>query len=349
MNLLKSYIQFLMLLWTILPVLPVLASDTDPSVVSVEKTFTVQMDKSKDCQALSQYSLLVKGIDSGLHPVGCDPSNKKLTFELQRDPAAQNSSADVAWKAMLGSPWDSEKGFQRSMNFTVTQPAASGVIAVSSGTFTLALLKPAKALLGSLIVIVVLISLFYLGSHSGLVRDQGNPGTKLQDRSFSLARVQMAWWFAIILACYIFLWVVTGDMTVLSSQALGLMGISGASGLVSAGLDKGKKTVFPISEGKFFDDILTDADGVTLHRFQMLVMTVVLGIMFVIHVATQLSMPDFDSNTLALMGISAGTYLGFKVPEQQINAPDNGKQAGNSTVKDDPKSGYEPAPDSPSK
>jgi len=27
-------------------------------------------------------------------------------------------------------------------------------------------------------------------------------------------------------------------------------------------------------------------------------------------------MPDFDTTTLALMGISSGTYLGFKIPEK---------------------------------
>jgi hypothetical protein len=28
------------------------------------------------------------------------------------------------------------------------------------------------------------------------------------------------------------------------------------------------------------------------------------------------ALPDFDAPLLALMGISSGTYLGFKIPEQ---------------------------------
>jgi len=28
-------------------------------------------------------------------------------------------------------------------------------------------------------------------------------------------------------------------------------------------------------------------------------------------------MPEFDNTLLALMGISSGTYLGFKIPEQR--------------------------------
>ena len=54
-----------------------------------------------------------------------------------------------------------------------------------------------------------------------------------------------------------------------------------------------------------------------LHRLQMLVWTVILGIVFVLKVLSNLAMPEFDATLLALMGISSGTYLGFKFPEQQ--------------------------------
>ena len=70
------------------------------------------------------------------------------------------------------------------------------------------------------------------------------------------------------------------------------------------------------SEG-FLKDILTDATGVSFHRFQMFVWTLVLGVIFIISVWTRLSMPEFGATLLALLGISAGTYLGFKIPENQ--------------------------------
>jgi len=72
----------------------------------------------------------------------------------------------------------------------------------------------------------------------------------------------------------------------------------------------------PVSKN-FFDDILTDVDGITLHRFQMVIWTFVLGIMFGLGVYRNLAMPEFNATLLALMGISAGTYLGFKIPERQ--------------------------------
>lgn len=71
----------------------------------------------------------------------------------------------------------------------------------------------------------------------------------------------------------------------------------------------------PSREGFIFD-ILSDDNGVSFHRFQMFVWTVVLGIFFVITALATLAMPDFSTTLLGLMGISAGTYLGFKIPEK---------------------------------
>ena len=72
----------------------------------------------------------------------------------------------------------------------------------------------------------------------------------------------------------------------------------------------------PVSES-FLKDLLTDANGVTLHRFQIIIWTLVLGVLFVYGVYRELAMPEFSATLLALMGISSGTYLGFKIPERQ--------------------------------
>jgi len=79
------------------------------------------------------------------------------------------------------------------------------------------------------------------------------------------------------------------------------------------------KEKFPNAIGpggtKFYLDILSDSNGISFHRFQMLIWTLALGIIFITSVLGRLAMPDFDATLLALMGISAGTYLGFKIPE----------------------------------
>jgi len=72
----------------------------------------------------------------------------------------------------------------------------------------------------------------------------------------------------------------------------------------------------PVSDG-FPRDLLTDVDGVNFHRFQMVVWTIILGFFFLNGVYRELAMPQFSATLLALMGISTGTYLGFKIPEKQ--------------------------------
>lgn len=67
----------------------------------------------------------------------------------------------------------------------------------------------------------------------------------------------------------------------------------------------------------FRRDVLWDGDGMSLHRFQIVVWTLVLGLIFVASVYAELTMPDFSATLLGLMGISSGTYLGFKLPERQ--------------------------------
>ena len=67
----------------------------------------------------------------------------------------------------------------------------------------------------------------------------------------------------------------------------------------------------------FLKDILSDDGGVSFHRFQIVVWTLVLIFIFIAKVVNDLSMPEFDGTLLALMGISGGTYIGFKLPNQE--------------------------------
>lgn len=71
-----------------------------------------------------------------------------------------------------------------------------------------------------------------------------------------------------------------------------------------------------VSQG-FLRDILSDGSGYSFHRFQIFAWTIVLGIIFVSSVYNGLTMPEFSPTLLGLMGLSAGTYIGFKFPEQK--------------------------------
>jgi hypothetical protein len=72
----------------------------------------------------------------------------------------------------------------------------------------------------------------------------------------------------------------------------------------------------PVS-ANFLADILTDDVGISFHRFQMFVWTIVLAVIFVASVYESLAMPEFNATLLALMGISSGTYLGFMIAERK--------------------------------
>ncbi|HEX9985738.1 MAG TPA: hypothetical protein VGF69_20940 [Thermoanaerobaculia bacterium] len=74
-------------------------------------------------------------------------------------------------------------------------------------------------------------------------------------------------------------------------------------------------TIFP-SNG-FWSDLVTDDRGaVALDRFQIVAWSLVLGAVFLGTAVWELTMPEFDATMLALMGISSGTYVGFKLPQK---------------------------------
>ena len=81
------------------------------------------------------------------------------------------------------------------------------------------------------------------------------------------------------------------------------------------------------SEG-WLTDVLSDDYGISLPRVQNLLWTLVLSAVFVRSVLTRLAMPEFDDTLLALMGISSGAYLGFKLPEKTAVAPIAPRSAG---------------------
>jgi hypothetical protein len=183
---------------------------------------------------------------------------------------------------------------------------------------------------------------------------------------YSLGKVQMAFWFSLVLASFLFIWMITGNFDIITTGVLGLIGISATTALGAVTIDDNKsqaaitdilelrkqraaldaeikalpvadpaipakklqltdldKTIakkeasLQIKTVHFLDDILTDANGISFHRLQMFIWTLVLGVIFVYSVWASLIMPDFSATLLTLQGITAGTYLGFKFPEKQ--------------------------------
>jgi len=72
----------------------------------------------------------------------------------------------------------------------------------------------------------------------------------------------------------------------------------------------------PSASQGFWQDICDDGNGLSFHRLQVVIWTLILGTVFIYSVKQVISMPDFSETLLILMGISNGTYLGFKIPEK---------------------------------
>src|SRR5204862_7954738 len=129
---------------------------------------------------------------------------------------------------------------------------------------------------------------------------------------------QMACWFFWVIAAYVFIWLICDELDTITDSVLGLIGIGSATAIGAALIDQNKATVDAATQTTrgFLRDVMSDNTGaISLHRFQMFVWTLVLGVIFIASVYNNLEMPEFSATLLGLMGISSGTYLGFKVPE----------------------------------
>ena len=240
-----------------------------------------------------------------------DPNKPSLTFPLKRT----ENSRDV-WTYVLGeakwSPREVNVSVGLEDEYAVESPAKLKLKAIPEGWFFF-----------WAIIFVAIVAIFGVLAHkSDLLRDSGPQPLGGGRKPYSLARTQAAWWFFLILASYLFIGILTGDFSsTITTTVLGLLGISAATVVGSAFVDAGKTAAAasppeptPVNE-YWWVDILSDANGVSFHRFQNAVWNLVLGIIFVVAVYQSLAMPTFSGTLLSLMGISAGTYLGLKIPE----------------------------------
>lgn len=133
--------------------------------------------------------------------------------------------------------------------------------------------------------------------------------------SFSLGRTQMAVWFFLVIAAFVFISMSLGQyLNLISASVLVLLGISGATGLAAIQIAPDQGAARP--SRNFVRDILCDADGPQLQRIQAVAWTLVLGGIFAWVAARDYRLVAFDTNLLLLMGIASSLYLGFKPKER---------------------------------
>jgi hypothetical protein len=271
----------------------------------------------RDAEAQQQsITLYIEGLDTGVEPSGIDIESGTLTFELTRD--AKNKHI---WRQFLYDPLfdpDATMRISAGIHGDRPLPRAAGanmslrLKKMNVGYWTMTWLA---------LLIVVAIALVIYARRSDMLRD--GPSIDGVCQPYSLARVQMAWWFFLLVVGYVFIWLVTGEVDSIAPSLLGLVGISAATALAAVAITPSSRG--PRASKGFMHDLISDDRGVVaLDRLQVVVWTLVLGGIFLTAVLWDLTMPEFSATMLALMGISSGTYIGFKLPmkhEERVPPP----------------------------
>lgn len=322
----------------------------------------------------------------GLALVGNYPEEIHTTKNHLRFHLRITGENKKVWVDLLGAP----EGIRRPVSLSVGLEGQSPFDTVydENNKYPLVVISPWYGFIALVIVSLTLILLVLLARKTNLIREPGpNPvGGKL--RPYNLGRTQMAFWFFLVYASYVVIWLITDALDTITPSLLGLMGISAGTALSEALIDSGKDTATTsklqdltaekqtleqsipefqsqiaainakasltpedltnreslskqlqdyrtrlaqvnqqilaltpsasagVSAG-FLRDILSDANGYSFHRFQIFAWMLILGVIFLSSVYNQLTMPEFSTTLLGLMGISSGTYIGFKFPEQK--------------------------------
>jgi hypothetical protein len=193
-----------------------------------------------------------------------------------------------------------------------------------------------------LTIAAISVVFFILARFSNLLRDeisnaeefaanaiklQTNTKWKLvqSNAPFSLTKVQFGVWTVVIASAYIYLSLCVGDLNLetINKTALVLMGISAGTAVASTIMDKNEMSdnrprhQNSPSQG-FMIDILSDDNGISLHRFQNFTWTLIAIIVYLYKLsgsAASAILPELSDTLLALTGISSVTYLALKTKE----------------------------------
>ncbi len=257
--------------------------------------------------AQESITLFIEGIDMEIPPAALDLQSGTVAFLLDR-----NEKNRDTWRPFLSDPLlDREVSLHVSAGIRGQHalPRARG------GDLTIQLQKVDFGWKTWIwIALLILFSMFVFAAvlYTDLLR-QG-PSRNGVRPPYSLGRSQMAWWLFLVAVSYSFIWLVTGDRDAIPKSLLTLMGISSALALGDGLFLSQDGNAAPRLTKGWWRDVVAGEEGVlAFDRLQIVVWTVFLSGIFLSSVLQELSLPDFGGTLLTLMGISAGTYLGFQL------------------------------------
>ena len=134
----------------------------------------------------------------------------------------------------------------------------------------------------------------------------------------------MAFWTVLVIGAYLYLLAVCGTVDSLNASVLALVGVGSGTALGAAAVESrhdGNPAAPAEPSRGLVTDVLQGGTSNALHRIQLVAWTGIVGLVFARSVLADLQFPTIDATLLALMGVSSGTYLGFKIPEPPPREP----------------------------
>lgn len=178
-----------------------------------------------------------------------------------------------------------------------------------------------------IVFLVLLFLVIYFNTKYSLLKDLSTADHK----PYSFSRVQLAWWSVIILSSLITILFFKGIIPTFDTSTIILLGISAATTATGRIIDdsdksKGILRIQNQNSDNFILDILSDSNGVSIHRFQTVIFNLSFGIWFICTVLYNLNhftgsvnniIPVMVENNLILLGLSSGTYAAIKTTENK--------------------------------
>ena len=302
---------------------------------------------------------------NGVYPVAVNLRNATLQFHLRITPDNR-----TAWTHLL-----SPLVFQRPVRFSVgleLQDPFETDFVLEDKPATLTVINPRWVALAAVVVAVFAAAFCALAARTSLLMERSEPGQGPVVLRFSLAKVQLALWFFVVFGAFLVIWLVTGNFNTINSSILATLGISAGTALGDAYLKSARSHPAGASssapapmapEGSpltacqratlFVREMVSDSEGYSIYRFQMLAWTAALVVVFLADVYDDLVMPSFGPELLYLLGLSSGTYVAHGVSDNFRGRGDPSSPPGAPTAPAAPPSatpthiGPSPAPSSP--
>lgn len=143
------------------------------------------------------------------------------------------------------------------------------------------------------------------------------------DRDPSLSLFQIFFWTVITVWGLLYVYGVTGSLLTMTASMMALLGIAGvgsvaARWVAAANAPEGSGSQAPGAQsdpakGFQFWQMLSTNGSFDLLKLQLFVFTLTIGTYVVWRIADTAAFPELDANTLLLLGVSQGVYIGGKV------------------------------------